>query len=321
MRTWTVSAESTWRDLESGARPAHRRIDDTHPCDFYLGLDDRGARELVLVATRAPVRSSQRFKAFELTGRLREDGRYALTTRLRRPELRVLFGHLCEDLIESTRGRTSDDVMAFVQERIARWETLFTRDSDGLLDEQTLRGLLAELMFLRDYALPAVGPGAAVYAWRGPLGNDHDFEFGLAAVEVKSVTESRVVTISSVGQLDEGPKPLRLSVFQLERSVSDAAPAFSAADVVSTLRSALRADSQASARFDEKLGLSGFRDHQTYSTRWYTLSGVSHFAVVSGFPRVRSADVPQGVVHVRYGIDLRQCEQFALPSLDVAHDA
>jgi hypothetical protein len=90
-----VSAEAIWRALEADGRPGHRRIDDSHPCDFYLGIDDHGARELVLVAVRPPDRSSQQFKAFEVATGAREDGRYALTTRLRRPELRVLFGHLC----------------------------------------------------------------------------------------------------------------------------------------------------------------------------------------------------------------------------------
>lgn len=316
-----MSVEAIWQDLETGSRPAHRRIDDTHPCDFYLGIDDRGARELVLVAGRAPERSSQRFKAFEISAGVREDGRYALTTRLKRPELRVLFGHLCEDLIESARGRTHEDVMTFVQERIGRWETLFARDSDGLLDEATLRGLLAELLFLRDWALPVVGQSAAVHAWRGPLGNDHDFEFPRCAIEVKSITESRIVTVSSLEQLDEGPKPLRMSVFQLERSVSDAAPAFSAADLVGGVRDAVREDSAASASLEEKLALAGFRNHQTYSTRWYTLSGVSHFSVVDGFPRLRRADAAPGIVDVRYGVDLRQCSGYALASLDLIHDA
>lgn len=312
-----MSVEVVWQALEAGGRPAHRRVDDTHPCDFYLGIDSRGARELVLLAARAPDRSAQRFRAFEVNTGAREDGRYALTTRLRRSELRVLFGHLCEDLIESARGRTPEDVMAFVQDRIARWETLFARDSDGLLDEASLRGLIAELLFLRDCALPAVGQSAAVHAWRGPLGNDHDFEFSQTAVEVKSVTEAQTVTISSLEQLDEGPKPLRLSVFQLERSVSDAAPAFSAADLVGEVRDAVRDDSAARASLEEKLALAGFRDHQTYSTRWYTLSGVSHFNVVEGFPRVQRADVAPGVVDVRYGVDLRQCANYALASLDL----
>jgi hypothetical protein len=313
-----VSAESIWQALEAGPRPAHRRIDDIHPFDFYFGVDDRGARELVLVATRPPSRSSQRFKAFEIIAGVREDGRFTLTTRLRRPELRVLFGHLCEDLIESARDRTDQEVMTFVQERIGRWETLFARDSDGLLDERALRGLLSELLFLRDFALPAIGPRRAVHAWRGPLGNDHDFEFAGVAVEVKSVTESRVVTISSVEQLDESPKPLRLSVFQLERSISDAAPAFSAGDIVGGLRTALVENSHAGASFNEKLALAGFVDHHTYSTRWYTLSGVSHFQVVPGFPRIRRVDLIPGVVDLRYGVDLRQCEQYALTSLDLA---
>ena len=312
-----MPAEAIWQALEAGQRPAHRRIDDTHPCDFYLGVDDRGARELVLVGSSPPAHSSQRFKAFEQAAGVREDGRYALTTRLRRPELRVLFGYLCEDLIESARGRSDEDVMTFVQERIGRWETLFARDSDGLLDEAALRGLLAELLFLRDCALPKVGGGAAAHAWRGPLGNDHDFEFGSLAVEVKSVTESRVVQISSVEQLDDGPKPLRLSVLQLERSVSDAAPAFSVADVIGALRLALEGNPEASATFEDKLTIAGYRNHPTYSTRWYTLSDISHFEVVSGFPRVRRVDVPAGVVDARYGIDLRQCERFAIASLDL----
>src|SRR6266480_3727548 len=115
--------EEIWKDLSAkGQVPVHRRVDETHPLDFYAGIEADGTRSLLLVGDSEPRVAERRFRAFELTTHRRTDGRWALTVHLRKNELARLFSHLCQDLVDSAReGCTRAESVAYVTNRILRW--------------------------------------------------------------------------------------------------------------------------------------------------------------------------------------------------------
>lgn len=312
-----ISLESLWTVLEGRSdRPLHQRVDSTHPLDFYAGIDGDSARVLALIADAAPPEASRRFKCFEVVGSLRGDGRYVLAIRLQQQEFRRLFAHLCDDLVEATRsGCSTADGMRFVSDRIARWERLLSRDRGGVLDERTLRGLVAELVFIRDTGIPHKGPSETIHAWRGPLGADHDFQFSNAALEIKSVTDTLIATVSSIEQLDSTGEPLFLAAIRLESTVEDAASSFSVSHLVEAVKSALLKEPGAAAEFEEKLALSGYRPLPEYDSRRFIVKDIRYFEVSPGFPRLTRATVPPEVPTLTYEIDLRRCEQYRRSSV------
>lgn len=315
-RTAMNSLDLIWRELEAAGEPlAHRRVDAVHPLDLYIGLDANTTRELMLVADAVPQEVTRRFKAFEVTSTLRTDGRYAMSVRLRRLEVGRLFSHLCEDLVESSRACAKQDAVRFVADRIARWEQLLSREREGLLDEDAVRGLVAELVFLRDFAIPEKGAAEAVHSWRGPLGAAHDFQFAASAVEIKSVTASLVATISSAEQLDSSGEPLFLTVMRLHGITETVPSSFSVADLVQSLRQALSSDSTVSVEFEDKLSLLGYTDDGEYEVRRFVVKEIRHFQVEPTFPRLVPSMLVPGIVSVGYGVDLRQCEPFRRPTV------
>jgi len=306
------SLDAIWRELEAAGQPlVHRRVDAVHPLDLYVGLDANMTRELVLIADAVPPDAARRFKAFEVARTERTDGRHALSVRLRRQELGRLFSHLCEDLVEASRaGVSKQDAVRFVSDRIARWEHLLSRDREGLLDEETLRGLVGELIFLRDFAIPQKGPAEALHSWRGPLGATHDFQFATGAVEVKAVTDSLIAIISSAEQLDSSGERLFLSAIRLHGTMEDTPESFSVADLVLSLRDMFVTDASATTEFEDKLSLCGYADAREYESRRFLVKETRHFEVEPNFPRLVPSMLAAGIVSVSYGVDLRRCDAF-----------
>lgn len=305
------SLETIWRDLEhTGQASAHRRVDAVHPLDLYVGIDGSGTRELVLVADSNVLATNKRFRAFEVTTSERPDGRVSLAVKLRRPEAMRLFAHLCEDLVEASRtGCTRADAFRFVTDRINRWEQLLSRDREGLLTEEALRGLVGELIFLRDVTVPAKGVVEGLHSWRGPLGAPHDFQYADRAVEVKTVSDNQLITISSLEQLEAIGEPLFLATLRLV-ATTERTNAFSVTDLVRSVQGLLDDDMTLQAELEDKLALYGYSAAPEYDSRLFVLKEVRYFAVEDGFPRILPSAVPAGIESVKYVVDLHSCESF-----------
>lgn len=310
------SLDRIWTELEAaGHAPAHKRVDAVHPLDLYVGIDADLSRELVLVADAVPQELAKRFKAFEVGVSDRSDGRHNLFVRLRAPELSRLYSHLCEDLADASRACRKQDAVRFVADRIARWENLLARDREGLLSEELLRGLVGELVFLRDVAIPEQGAAEALHAWRGPLGGLHDFQFATVSVEVKAVAERLIATITSAEQLDGGGDRLFLTAVRLHSTMDAVPTSFSVADLVQTLRQVFEPDIVQAQSFENRLALLGYKDEKEYEARRFTVKDMRHFEVEPTFPRLIPSMMAPGVVSVSYGVDLHRCEAFRRPSI------
>jgi hypothetical protein len=305
--------EDLWGELsKKGPGPLYLRVDDLHPLDLYAGLDADGARMLVLLTDEEPLALAKRFQAFEVTSHQRGDGRWGLSVRLRRSEFGGVFAHLCQDLVDASRGGCSRaEAPRFVLDRIARWERLLSRDRLGLLDESSLRGLIGELIFMECCAIPARGASATIEAWRGPLEAEQDFHFADRLVEVKTASGGSLkAIISSAEQLEAHDSALFLVVISLEGVGESGAGSFTLPELVSRLRESVASSEDTLSRFEERLGLAGYAPHVEYDARRFVVRGTHHYVVEQGFPRLRRSGLPDGIGNVRYELDLSRCREF-----------
>jgi hypothetical protein len=218
-------------------------------------------------------------------------------------------------LVEASRSCPKQNSVRFVADRIARWENLLTRDREGLLDDESLRGLVGELVFLREVAVPHKGPAEALQAWRGPLGSPHDFQFANVAVEVKSVTETLIAMISSAEQLDFGGERLYLTAVWLHGTMETIRDSFSVTDLIQSLRQTFSSNAPLATAFEDKLALAGYKDAKEYEMRRFVVKETRHFEIEPAFPRLVPAVLAPSLVFVRYGVDLRRCEAFRRPNI------
>lgn len=300
------SFEDRWNELHPETDEAvFKRVDGTHPLDFYFGLGALGERILLLVSDKEPP-SFPVSQSINVSLAKRNDGRWVLRFCLKRPELGKLFSHLCEDLVESSRSISNINKGAsFVLARFNRWQRLLERGFSGLLDEKTLRGLIGELIFLRDVAFPQYGLSKSLKAWCGPNGGDQDFRFDESWYEIKTVQPgASTVMISSVEQLDvEGYKG-RLVLIFLEKASSTQKGSFSLYELVNKIRTQLSDAPLAINDFEDKLLQIGYIHGPEYNEKYYIIKSFRKFNVTKEFPILKRADLPVGLVNAKYELSI-----------------
>ncbi len=116
-----------------------------------------------------------------------------------------LFFSLCEALV-ATLVPVSDSAVALsvTLAHLRRWKAFLSGKRTGVLSAEQVRGLFAELQFLRDLYLTRLPHRESVAAWCGADRVQQDFIFRDNAVEVKSLSgkERNAVRISSEDQLE-----------------------------------------------------------------------------------------------------------------------
>ena len=174
-------------------------------------------------------------------------------------------------------------------------------------------GLFGELLVLLALT-ESVGPRDAMYSWRGPLGEEHDFGIVMSDIEVKTTLgERREHWISSTTQLVQtGERPLYLISIQLTTGALDSGLSLPALIALARSRLALELP-----KLDSTLALSGFRDRDSdlYHSRWTLRKVPTFYEINSLFPAVTperlDAIVPRAehVIDVRYRLDLTGISQ------------
>lgn len=301
-----TSIEQLWDALEREGQPGGaRRVDETHPCDLYAGLDGSGRRGLILITSEEPP-TPPVFESVEVVASLRHDHRWSVALWLDVPTLLAPYARLCQDLIDATRGIDAASAGGLLLTRLARWRKLLEPGS-GALAITELRGLAGELVVM-DRCMDQWSPPEAIDAWVGPLDSPQDFAFPGLSIEAKAVLPTAsTVRITSADQLDVVGR-LMLAVVTLA-NVSADITGVSTATLVADIRKRLT-DAQsptALLEFDSKLAALGYSDDPVYSATRFRVDGVRFFDVRDPFPAVRRRDLPPGVAEVLYDIELASC--------------
>lgn len=305
-----MTIEALWDALELGGEPGGaRRVDESHPCDLYAGLDAEGRRGLILITDSVPPEPS-RFEAVDVVTSQRRDQRWSLAIWLGVPALLPPFSRLCQDLIEASREIDPAEAAAFILTRLARWRRLL-EPGTGALPISELRGLAGELVIL-DQCLRLWASSQVIDGWVGPLDAPQDFALPSLWIEAKAThPTASAVRITSVDQLDVTGR-LVLAVVTLA-NVSADSPGVSPASLVEGIRVQLTGSGSPSAllEFDSKLATLGYADDPVYSETMFRIDGVRYFDVADGFPAIRRRDLPAGVAEAIYDIELSACAPFA----------
>lgn len=314
--------EDPWKNIEPPTAIGvlnTRRVDSKGRWEFFWG---RSADQRCLLVLKHSVASAQTRRIPNVQGisvaeSQDEAGACALILGLEDGAHKDIFHHLCRDIISSTSNVESEsDAVGRVLSRIWRWHHLLRGGPGGLLEEEQQRGLIGELLFLRERLLPNVSPIDAVTAWTGPLGSPKDFEVEQFGVEVKARrgTSRPFISISSEHQLDDGGTVgLFLSVREIGRASEDAQDGQSLTQVAKAVRNLLAADALAAELLDARLNASGFEWEADYSSTCWRVSRDRVYRVTNDFPRIVGSGLMSGVREVRYLISLAECEPFLEP--------
>ncbi len=238
------------------------------------------------------------------------DGRWGLFVGLKDLSFLDLFEMLGADMIESV-GRASGgaEILKSVNRCVDRWRRFVERRGEPLTEEE-VRGLIGELVVLAR-CVRRFGSDVALTAWTGPDDGLRDFELPDVSVEVKTFQGDNAATvlIAPPDQLDVvAERPVFLCAVRVTPSEShgSALPDFAAnvATVIGNEPGALN-------HLEDRLAAGGYLQvHAPLYLKRFVAGPVLMFAVTPRFPRIRSVDVPLGVLNVRFALSLAALDSY-----------
>jgi hypothetical protein len=285
-----------------------RRVDSNDPWSFFWGVDSDGACMLLLQHTGSPVapEALPKLRDIEVFERSTGAGHARLLgLRLSSDAHRDIFLQFCLDIGAWARLAGSEaEAVSRVLGRMWRWHHLLRGGSADRLSDVAQKGLVGELTVLEQCVLPHVEAKEAVESWVGPLDAHRDFEFGGVAIEVKARrADHPFVEISSEFQLDQSSERLFLVAVEVDRALTGEGLSLTAlaARVLERLQ---ERDPEAADLFEARLAAAGFTWQQDYSDVLWQAGERALWLVDGAFPRIRAADLPEGVSDVRYVLAL-----------------
>lgn len=296
---------------QRGQDGAYTRVSESHPADIFVGVES-GHRSLMYICPSRPP-DAPRLSAIESDVRQRHDGRWALVLKLRRNELQTLFSSLAQDIDDAAIYRGGDLGEAVVS-RLIRWKSLLSTGISELLDDNSLRGLCAELAFLSMEAIPRLGPYSAISGWVGSYDAPKDFTFSESAVEVKATPRApKCIRISSLEQLTDCEVPLYLWTIPVTLHCTNEPSVHSVSALVARVRDLLGYATQLLETFNSRLVAAGYEDRDEYQLTAVELGAPSCFRVANGFPRIQRTKTPHGVTSCQYDIAFLELEKHRAP--------
>jgi hypothetical protein len=234
--------------------------------------------------------------------------------------MQEVFNPLASDIAWIAHAKSDDAEAALAAVgRFNHWCQMLERLAESGLSLQARRGLVGELLFLRDYLLNAMPATAAVRSWTGPTGAHQDFQFIGTAIEVKASSgkEPQTIVINSERELDEtGIGLLVLAHFSLDERRGGSGESLNA--IVDGVRVAVN-DAAARGILNDLLIRVGYLDQQRnlYEEPRYTVRKQRFWRVMDDFPRIIESDLRPRVGDCQYRISTAGLDVYSLTDEDV----
>ncbi|WP_246770812.1 PD-(D/E)XK motif protein [Taklimakanibacter albus] len=229
-----------------------------------------------------------------------------------------LFFGLCQTLINTLApATTSVQALAMALAHIRRWRAFLAARKSRHLSDEEVRGLWAELQYMRALYAGRLTTAETVDGWTGADMRQQDFIFDNIAVEVKSLhgRDRNSVRISSEDQLATVVDDLFLVTHRLTVA-ADTAGAVSLNALVELVEGEL-GDADVLEQFSQKLADFGYLPIAAYDTPEFVVADRQTYRVEGDFPRLVRAELPSGIVRVSYEIELEAMKDFQVSNDEV----
>lgn len=288
----------------------YKRIDENHNLDIFIGYNNNNKPTMILIE-HGDIYNVESSQCIEVNLHKRVDGKITISFSLLDKSMYQLFLRLCNDIIESSRSIDSNRSIKFVINRWNSWRRMFKKPMQGLLSELEVKGLLGELIFLKEYMIPKYGEKKAIESWMGPIKAHKDFEIDETWYEVKSITSGALtVKISSVEQLDSRYEG-KLILVVLDKSTTSIEHYISINKYVDELEGQIK-DFDLRLQLRYKLNEIGYYSDCIYDNYIYRHLKTKIYLVDEDFPKINKNNLSEGIVKVSYDIALSFIEKYSI---------
>ena len=306
-----------WSDIATPTREFNvRLVSDKHPLKLYWGKDVRGGYLFIVQFSKdatpdkkmLPELSGIRVAVAPATDCCR------LVLLLNETPNWELFKSLCVDLIYASENASShSEAVNIIIRRLLRWHEFLKREKLHLLSPEAIKGLIGELLFIKNTLAPQFGWAEAMSFWKGPLGAPQDFAVHDTAVEVKAQSGSSkpYIQISSLEQMEAQLPSFYLIVNTLATIDPEHDEAFTLNSLIADIRNELSStDDMTRELFESLIFQVGYIQLEQYDSPSYRCVASRSFCVSDDFPRLMVSNVPSGITKANYQISLDSCMPF-----------
>lgn len=281
-----------------------RRIDENHPLDIFIGKDDNGCYAFEYLGhfkINKRIRSS---KLIEVAHYTQKDDTMSLVLSLTDNNCVRQFCAFCNDIVNSTESMPDNDSgYETICNLYFTWQKMF-RAQTTLLSENEIKGLIGELLFLKEELIPLYGISDSLAAWAGPDAAKKDFSINDTWYEIKSVDCSKnIVKISSIEQL-ESDTIGQLVIYRLEK-MAEGYTGITLNTLIEDMMSLITSVADKEL-FIEKLSNAKYTYESQYDSYVYVIIDMERFVVSNNFPRLERSKLHKAISSASYELTISE---------------
>lgn len=291
-------------NLASGSN-SWKRVGDTHPVNLYYGKDEHGRNAIEFSGQFIINRKIHSSVVIEITHYNNPDGGKSIVFSLLDNKLLRPFCDFLNSMIEATSqySLSNQDAYHAVCEVYFIMQKMFRSNTD-ILSEAEIKGLIGELLFLRDRLFSELGETKAIGAWSGAEKTRKDFALDHEWYEVKTIDYGKdTVHISSIEQLDS-PIEGALVVFQVERMAEEYI-GLTLNKLVTHILSLIPSVNDKDI-FASKLQDAHYSFNPKYDEFVYELRAADEYRVTADFPRITRADISPAIAKASFDLTIAE---------------
>ncbi len=289
---------------------AYMRVDETHPLDLYIGIDEYYRWTLLLICTEMPGHVTGS-KMIDVRVGERKDGKYTLTLALINKEFSDIFVLFCSDIIDSSRNVNKHNGTNFIVKRYLSWREMLSATKNELMSPEKIKGLLGEMYFLDTILLDKYGNEKGPLSWTGPKAYHQDFIVDDTWYEVKTVSSgSEEIKISSIEQLD-CENPGTLVVIYADNTSETNEDSFTLNKLYNKLIDEIKND-DIKEKFANMLLKFGYYPRPEYDDSEYIfdIKGLRLYQVDYSFPCLRRSNLLPAITKAEYMLSLPAIQEY-----------
>lgn len=274
-----------------------------HPLEWYVRYATSENKSVVIVSKKA-MKKLNSSKCIDATCNQRKDGKYAISFTLIDRKQEDVFITMAEDIIQYSNVETDDSALLRVLRRYNAWLKLLDHKSNAALGSNIQKGLIGELLFLKEKMESGMLSSVALDGWGGPEGADQDFVYADCWYEIKSTgVASSEISISSVEQLDRKDEG-ELVVYRIDKCAPEQPNSFTLYGLVHEVIDLISQQGENPDELIFKIGSAGYIDMKEYDKQHFSMSSKQVYIVNDSFPRIRRSDIPTEITNTEYWINI-----------------
>jgi hypothetical protein len=239
----------------------------------------------------------------------KEDKFNLISLSLKSDQLSEVYLEFIANLIESIINLNSiKEIISTIIKKINIWIKFFKKERFDGLSEEEIRGLIGELLFIKDFSNNANNLKKNILNWKGCENGLHDFDFEGNKVEIKTFSKSGIISISYPEQLDiDKFKNIFLACYNLTKDNGD----FSLNELIDYFKNKI--ENNLMFIFLDKLNSYGyFEIHKNEYNQKYSNKKKYFYKINNSFPKILYKDLDDSISGVKYSIDTNHLSSFEI---------